>query len=59
MCHDAEGATATETFRQKDRSFEELWKVGQHPHRRGNPDQALMAPANLSGFPTEGAIGSR
>ncbi len=53
----AEGATAPETLRQKDRRGEgtlESRRAGSGaPHRRGNPS-GLSPPANLSGSGTEG-----
>ena len=56
----AEGATAPESLRQKDRGGERtLWKApscakGSEGHRWGKPPKPLGEEAKLSGFPTEG-----
>ena len=62
----AEGATAPETLRQKDRDrVMNFWKAGRpiwaRFHRRGNPVRSLVEPTrgNLSGPMTEGLRSKR
>jgi len=59
----AEGATAPESLRQKDRAFRTLWKApvvgfAMADHRRGNPPRLRRRRGKLSGSRDRGGIGT-